>query len=739
MAGAAAGGPRAGRRFPTGGNYVEALQHPDLCFRDPDLRHGTVQQSAVLGPRAISGNFASVFSVTTSDGRRYAVKCFTREIEAQEVRYRAISAHLAGLDPTALSQPWPVGFEYLPDGVMVNGRWYPVLKMTWVDGIGLIDWVDDHRRDRTAMADLARRFAALTTDLEAHGIGHGDLQHGNLLVAADGTFRLVDYDGMYVPALRGYLANESGHRNYQSPNRSAADFGPAMDRFSAWVVYLALAATATDPEVWEQLHDSRGEYLLLSEPDFADPTASFAWATLLGHRDPALRDLAMRVQAHLRSAPEVIPALRAESVTIPAPRPGGASAPRPASGTASAPGGHPLPAWVADRVVAPAAGNGAARPADPIPTGVGFTGRRPGDLVAAATAMLLALTPMLLLVLGLLSALLGAITEVGALGLAFGCVEASRRRRVESRAARHRIRTLRVQAAPLRAAAVLLRDLDSRAERLDHEDRDRDATTAAALRNLHADQQREQDKLATTLQRHRTDTEARLRGLPAREATLLAEASRARVEAAVREALRNVSIRDAENLTNMGTKTVGALVQAGIRTAADFTGVRYASGGSYNTVTAEFRLAGGRYVRVHGIGETRARTLETWRDGLAARARRAAEKAVDPSIRAHVRDRIATERATLKRGLQEAEARNAQARTALLERITAERVRLTDAREAGRVDTDLRRTGIRRERVRHQGSVDALERLAAVLASERDAARYGLGRRRYVGFVLRGR
>ncbi len=67
------GGPVAGRKFPTGANYVEALQNPTLCFEDPDLKHGTVQQSPVLGPKAISGNFASVFSITAPGGQRYAV------------------------------------------------------------------------------------------------------------------------------------------------------------------------------------------------------------------------------------------------------------------------------------------------------------------------------------------------------------------------------------------------------------------------------------------------------------------------------------------------------------------------------------------------------------------------------------------------------------------------------------------------------------------------------------------
>ncbi|NED78734.1 hypothetical protein G3I76_01300, partial [Streptomyces sp. SID11233] len=105
------------RKFPTGANYAEALQHPELCFRDADLQRGTVRQVPVLGPKAISGNFASVFSLTTRDGQRYALKCFTRDASAMSSRYAAVSATLQALDVQSLSQPWPVDFSFLEQGV----------------------------------------------------------------------------------------------------------------------------------------------------------------------------------------------------------------------------------------------------------------------------------------------------------------------------------------------------------------------------------------------------------------------------------------------------------------------------------------------------------------------------------------------------------------------------------------------------------------------------------------------
>src|ERR1041385_3380397 len=99
MAVSPGGAPGTGsaRRFPTGANYAEALPHPALCFPDPGLKFGSVQQSPVLGPKAISGNFASVFSVTARSGQRYALKCFTRDSATLGRRYAAITSAPGGL------------------------------------------------------------------------------------------------------------------------------------------------------------------------------------------------------------------------------------------------------------------------------------------------------------------------------------------------------------------------------------------------------------------------------------------------------------------------------------------------------------------------------------------------------------------------------------------------------------------------------------------------------------------
>jgi len=240
------------RRYPTGGQYRDSLYNTDLCFRDSVLKGSIVTKDRLEMPKLISGNFASVFTVRSPNNQQWAVKCFTRFVDNQEERYQRISEALR-----PVKKPWRVGFDYLPEGVMCEGRWYPILKMEWVDAVELIPFIEKHLWDPSRIADLATKFARMIEDLAALGIAHGDLQHGNLLVTSSGELKLIDYDGMYVPSLARMGACEVGHANYQSPARTISSWGPYLDNFSAWVIYASLVALTIDPSLWTLLRDQR--------------------------------------------------------------------------------------------------------------------------------------------------------------------------------------------------------------------------------------------------------------------------------------------------------------------------------------------------------------------------------------------------------------------------------------------------------------------------------------------------
>ncbi|SHK18512.1 lipopolysaccharide kinase InaA family protein [Rhodothermus profundi] len=232
--------------FPTPSQYREAVQFPEMAFVDPELQQATPEVDALGLPRAISGAFATVF-VLQGRTHRWAVRCFHAPVPDLAARYRALARHLARHPTLPL-----VAFDFQEAGIQVEGQTWPLLKMDWAEGIPLNRFVATHLEHPEVLERLIEAWVALVAQLEAAGMAHGDLQHGNVLVAGEEDrlrLTLVDYDAVYVPALRGRKSPELGHRNYQHPDRSEADFGPWIDRFPALVIYTALQALRHRPEL----------------------------------------------------------------------------------------------------------------------------------------------------------------------------------------------------------------------------------------------------------------------------------------------------------------------------------------------------------------------------------------------------------------------------------------------------------------------------------------------------------
>ena len=299
--------------YPTPSDYQAALQTPGAAFADPELKQATPRTNALGLPQPITGAFAAVFPLTTAPGVQHAAKCFVTEVPEQQVRYEAVSDALDGLDHEAL-----VPFAYQPHGVRVHGEAYPLLKMQWATGTTLNRFVASHLDQPAVLDRLAAAWAELMNDLEAMDLAHGDLQHGNVLVEAEGDalrLRLVDYDTMYVPALQGRSSLEVGHRNYQHPDRTEADFGPSLDRFAGGVIYTALRACAVRPELWERF--DTGENLLFRDADFYAPDASPLFEALANTE--AVRSLAeaLRTACYLEPADlPPLPVVREEGVSV---------------------------------------------------------------------------------------------------------------------------------------------------------------------------------------------------------------------------------------------------------------------------------------------------------------------------------------------------------------------------------------------------------------------------------------
>src|SRR5207244_11807147 len=131
----------------------------------------------------------------------------------------------------------------------------------------------------------------LAAEMREARMAHGDLQHGNVLLVPGNqaramVLRLIDYDGMWVPALDGMAACEVGHPNYQHPQRlRQGGYTAETDRFAHLVIFTALRCLgAGGPALWGR-HDS-GENLLFRESDFTRPHESRLWPELLTLGEP---------------------------------------------------------------------------------------------------------------------------------------------------------------------------------------------------------------------------------------------------------------------------------------------------------------------------------------------------------------------------------------------------------------------------------------------------------------------
>ena len=298
--------------MPTRDAYTAAMQNPRDRFRDPELANGRTVRKASGQPIVYSGQFASVYRMSCH-GRDHAVRCFISEAPNRQQRYRALSDYLNMMRP-----PGFVSFAYLDRELLIRGERHPVLKMEWVDGQTLDQYVAANLANPAALGALAYGWSRLMRDLQSMPIAHNDLQHGNVIVRPTSDLRLVDYDGVFLAPFLGDPSPELGHRNYQHPSRTSRDYDERIDNFPALVIHLSLLAIARDPSLWNRFHD--GDNLLFTRADLAHPGGTPLWSQLEHCPDPEVSRLTRELERCCRLPVAQVPTLEAILTGSAAPR-----------------------------------------------------------------------------------------------------------------------------------------------------------------------------------------------------------------------------------------------------------------------------------------------------------------------------------------------------------------------------------------------------------------------------------
>lgn len=253
--------------YPLISEYIEAIKHSEDNFNVLSTLRPVYDEAGEIVMS--SGNFAVVFKMKDeSSGKLYAVKCFLKEQEGRDIAYQQITDELEYVSSNYLCSIKYLQKELFVDSTVSSDTEFPVLLMDWVEGVTLDKYVHQHISDKYALQLITYQFCRMAAWLMSQPFAHGDLKPDNILVTEDGTLVLVDYDGMYVPAMQGQKARELGSPDYRHPMRTEDCFNEHIDDFPLALIGMSLKAIALDTSLLQ--NNAKSDSLLFSESDFKD-------------------------------------------------------------------------------------------------------------------------------------------------------------------------------------------------------------------------------------------------------------------------------------------------------------------------------------------------------------------------------------------------------------------------------------------------------------------------------------
>ena len=257
-------------QYPLISEYVKAIQ--DAGDNLEQLAHLTPVLDNHGEPYRSSGAFAVVFKMLDkSTGKYYALKCFTEEQEGRADAYRQIADELDMVD-----SPYITSVKYMEKELFVDSQCeedeFPVLLMDWVDGETMEVYIAANYQIQSAMSMLSYRFGKMAAWLRTQSFSHGDIKPDNIMVRPDGSLTLVDYDGMFVPSMKGSQSPTIGTRDFSHPLRTVDDFDETIDDFSLASIALSLKAISMKSTLLDIYGAS--DRLLFSGNDYRNPSNS---------------------------------------------------------------------------------------------------------------------------------------------------------------------------------------------------------------------------------------------------------------------------------------------------------------------------------------------------------------------------------------------------------------------------------------------------------------------------------
>ena len=265
-------------QYPLISEYLAAIRDADDNL--DKLSHLVPVLDKYGEPYRSSGAFAVVFKMKDEQtGKCYALKCFTEEQEGRAEAYRQIAEELE-----FVYSPYITSVKYLEKELFVDSNCedeeFPVLLMDWIEGETMETYIAANYTDTHAMSMLCYRFCKMAAWLRSQSFAHGDIKPDNIMVRPDGTLTLVDYDGMFVPAMKGQKSPTVGTKDFSHPLRTIDDFDETIDDFALASIALSLKAISLNPSLLQTYGAS--DRLLFSAADYIDLSKSNTFTALQG-------------------------------------------------------------------------------------------------------------------------------------------------------------------------------------------------------------------------------------------------------------------------------------------------------------------------------------------------------------------------------------------------------------------------------------------------------------------------
>lgn len=246
-------------------DIVTAILNSDTFLKVPELKGAKPRIESNGKPYAFTGGFNMVFQLEHQN-KKWAFRVWHVPMGEHTDRYRKISKYLS-----EKKLPYFADFIYDEKGILVNGNLLDTIRMEWLEGKLLKEYLEENLGNKNKLTKLANDFLEMCKTLRENKISHGDLQEGNILISRNGNIKLVDYDSICIPEIEGQKELVTGLKGYQHPSRfKAGKASLKADYFSELVIYLSILALSENSNLWNKYQVKDTQYLLFTETDFED-------------------------------------------------------------------------------------------------------------------------------------------------------------------------------------------------------------------------------------------------------------------------------------------------------------------------------------------------------------------------------------------------------------------------------------------------------------------------------------